>query len=814
MNYNLKRFLAVFFVIIIAAGWYLTIFGAGPVDPLKDRIKLGLDIKGGVYVVMEAKTDLTGDELKKAMEQTQTVIEERVNQLGLAEPVVTIEGDKRIRVELPGAEDAQEAIEQIGKTAQLQFALADGTIVLDGGNVKDASVTTDSQKAGYAVALEFDSEGSDLFYQATSTAYSGSVTSSIDGVPNDSIMIILDGQIISYPQVNEPISGGKCTITGNFTQDEASNLAALIRGGALPLELNEVNSSVQSAKIGYNALEMSVYAGLIGLAIILILMLVAYRGMGIAADLALLFYVVIVLNIIAAMGSVLTLPGIAGIILSVGMAVDANVVIFSRIREELEGGKTVRSAVQSGFKRAMSTVIDSQVTTLIAAVILYEIGTSSVKGFAWTFMIGIVVSILTAVVVTQLYVSLMSSGKRTSSKGFFGINKNTRASFSIHKDLHFIKYRKIYYGISILIMVVGLICGVARGLNYGIDFTGGTMIQMDMGKTVKISEVEKAIESYKLDPEIIYSGENNDQIVIRTIKSLDSDARAEVIGSINEAFGTTQDDVVEEELFGPSVGKELRNNAILATLLAAVCMFIYIRLRFSQWKFGGAALLGVLHDVLIVLAFYSIFNITINNPFIAGILTVVGYSINDTIVVFDRIRENIKFMRKGNTEELVDRSITQTLGRSLMTSATTLIVMVPLLIMAGDAIREFVLPLMVGIIAGAYSSIGICSPLYYDFSGHGKLSDYEKHVKANKKKQAKEAKKAALVQDTEKAEKADAVKADDAEPAAAEDTSVKTAASEAAGEAPAQKQTAPKKNGNPAANQKRSKRYVKGNNKK
>ena len=814
MNYNLKRFLAVFFVIIIAAGWYLTIFGAGPVDPLKDRIKLGLDIKGGVYVVMEAKTDLTGDELKKAMEQTQTVIEERVNQLGLAEPVVTIEGDKRIRVELPGAEDAQEAIEQIGKTAQLQFALADGTIVLDGGNVKDASVTTDSQKAGYAVALEFDSEGSDLFYQATSTAYSGSVTSSIDGVPNDSIMIILDGQIISYPQVNEPISGGKCTITGNFTQDEASNLAALIRGGALPLELNEVNSSVQSAKIGYNALEMSVYAGLIGLAIILILMLVAYRGMGIAADLALLFYVVIVLNIIAAMGSVLTLPGIAGIILSVGMAVDANVVIFSRIREEIEGGKTVRSAVQSGFKRAMSTVIDSQVTTLIAAVILYEIGTSSVKGFAWTFMIGIVVSIFTAVVVTQLYVSLMSSGKRTSSKGFFGINKNNRASFAIHKDLHFIKYRKIYYGISILIMVVGLICGVARGLNYGIDFTGGTMIQMDMGKTVKISEVEKAIESYKLDPEIIYSGENNDQIVIRTIKSLDSDARAEVIGSINEAFGTTQDDVVEEELFGPSVGKELRNNAILATLLAAVCMFIYIRLRFSQWKFGGAALLGVLHDVLIVLAFYSIFNITINNPFIAGILTVVGYSINDTIVVFDRIRENIKFMRKGNTEELVDRSITQTLGRSLMTSATTLIVMVPLLIMAGDAIREFVLPLMVGIIAGAYSSIGICSPLYYDFSGHGKLSDYEKHVKANKKKQAKEAKKAALVQDTEKAEKADAVKADDAEPAAAEDTSVKTAASEAAGEAPAQKQTAPKKNGNPAANQKRSKRYVKGNNKK
>ena len=407
MNYKLKRVFAVLFVIIIVAGWYLTLVGAGPIQPLKDRMKLGLDVKGGVYVVMEAKTDLKGDDLREAMEQTQAVIEERVNQMGLAEPVVTIEGEKRIRVELPGAEDAQEAIDQIGRTAQLQFALADGTIVLDGGNVKDATIATDNESAGYAVALEFDSEGSDLFHQATSQAYSGAVTSAIEGVDNKAIMIILDGQIISAPRVNEPISGGQCSITGGFSQEEASNLAALIRGGALPLELEEINSSVQSAKIGYNALEMSVYAGIIGLAIILIIMLVAYRAMGIAADLALLLYVIIVLNIMSAMGSVLTLPGIAGIILSVGMAVDANVVIFSRIREEIESGKTVRVAVQTGFKRAMKTVVDSQVTTLIAAVILYQIGTSAVKGFAFTFMIGIIVSIFTAVVVTQLYVGII-----------------------------------------------------------------------------------------------------------------------------------------------------------------------------------------------------------------------------------------------------------------------------------------------------------------------------------------------------------------------------------------------------------------------
>ena len=737
MNYKLKRVFAVLFVIIIVAGWYLTLVGAGPIQPLKDRMKLGLDVKGGVYVVMEAKTDLIGDDLREAMEQTQAVIEERVNQMGLAEPVVTIEGEKRIRVELPGAEDAQEAIDQIGRTAQLQFALADGTIVLDGGNVKDATIATDNESAGYAVALEFDSEGSDLFHQATSQAYSGAVTSAIEGVDNKAIMIILDGQIISAPRVNEPISGGQCSITGGFSQEEASNLAALIRGGALPLELEEINSSVQSAKIGYNALEMSVYAGIIGLAIILIIMLVAYRAMGIAADLALLLYVIIVLNIMSAMGSVLTLPGIAGIILSVGMAVDANVVIFSRIREEIESGKTVRVAVQTGFKRAMKTVVDSQVTTLIAAVILYQIGTSAVKGFAFTFMIGIIVSIFTAVVVTQLYVGIISESRKFSKRSFFGIRADNTAVFTIRKELHFIRHRKVFYIISVIILVAGLVFGLVRGLNYGIDFTGGTMIQMDMGKQVKVTDVEKAIKKYDLSPEIIYSGEDNEQIVIRTIESLDSDKRAEVIETINQEFGTTDDDVVAEELFGPSVGKELRNNAILAILIASICMLIYIRFRFSQWKFGGAALLGVVHDVLIVIAFYAIFNVTVNNPFIAGILTVVGYSINDTIVIFDRIRENIRYLRKGNTEEIIDKSITQTLGRSLMTSVTTLIVMVPLLIMAGEAIREFVLPLMVGVIAGAYSSITICSPLYYEFARPASVSKYEKEVKKNKKKNKK-----------------------------------------------------------------------------
>lgn len=739
MNYKLKRVLAVLVILLTAFGWYVTIFGLGDVmEPTKDKIKLGLDIKGGVYVVMEAQTDATGEELTELMNQTQAVIEERVNQMGLAEPVVTVEGQNRIRVELPGAEDAEEAIEQIGKTAQLQFALADGTVVLDGGNVKDATTGT-SEEGGYAVDLEFDSEGADKFTDATQKAYSGTVTSTVEGVNNNAIMILLDDQIISAPSVsNGPISGGKCQISGGFSQEEAKNLAALIRGGSLPVELVEVTSSVQTAKIGFNALEQSIIAGFIGLALVFLIMLIGYRIMGLAADIALLLYVVIILNVMAAMGSVLTLPGIAGIILGIGMAVDANVIIFSRIREEICEGKTVRLAVHNGFQRAMSSVVDSQITTFIAAIILYQIGTSSVRGFAWTLMIGILASLFTAVLITRLYMSIISESKGLSKKGCYGVRKDNTASFQINRELHFVKYRKIFFSVTVGLMIVGLVFGLVRGLNYGIDFTGGTMIQVDMGKQVAVKDIEKSIEEYKLKPEIIYSGENNEEVVIRTMEALDSDQRAEVLGTLKADFGFTDDDVISQELFGPSVGKELRNNAIKAVLIAALCMLIYIRLRFSEWKFGGSALLGVLNDVLLVVAFYAIFHVQVNNPFIAGILTVVGYSINDTIVVFDRIRENMKYSRKGGTEELIDRSITQTLGRSLMTSFTTLIVMVPLFILTGEAVREFTLPLMIGVIVGAASSITICSPLYYSFSLRGRESKYLRESRKKEKKNKKQ----------------------------------------------------------------------------
>ena len=812
MSYTVRKIIAVFIVLCVIFGWLVTVTGIGPITPLKDRMSLGLDIKGGVYVVMEAnKKDIAGmsdDELREAMEQTQTVIENRINANGLGEPTITIEGQDRIRVEIPEVEDPEEAIELIGKTAKLQFILADGTLVLEGDNVKKAEAARDDQSTGYAVNLQFDREGADLFGDATTKAFNGEVTSTIEGVGNGAIAIVLDDQIISAPNVNEPILGGNCSITGDFDLEEAQLLAAQINGGALPIALKEVTSSVQSATIGYNALEMSIIGGLIGLGIILLLMLVIYRGLGLCADIALLLYVVLILNIMASMGTVLTLPGIAGIIISIGMAVDANVVIFSRIREEITLGRTVRVATETGSKRAMTTVIDSQVTTLIAAVILYEIGTSAVKGFAYTFMVGIIVSIFTAVFITQLYVKLMASSDRFAKKSYFGVKDDNTATFHISKTIGFMDKRKIFYCISAGILIIGLGFGVIRGLNYGIDFTGGTMIQLDMGKQVKIAQVDNAIKQFDLDPQIIYAGSDNDQIVIRTIESLNKADRAEVIKAINDEFGIKGDDnIVTQEYFGPSVGKELRNNAILAIIIAAICMMIYIRIRFRQWKFGGAAMLGVLHDVLIVISFYAIFGITVDNPFIAGILTVVGYSINDTIVIFDRIRENIRYMKRGTLKETIDQSISQTLGRSLMTSLTTLIVMVPIVFIAGESIREFVFPLMVGVLAGTYSSICVCSPIFYEFGRSGRTSEYQKQIKEAEKKAKKKAKKEGKPYVPKK------IEAPAEAPAETDAKATEAPAEEALEKAPEVKAPS-KKDAKTEANKKRSKRYVKGAQKK
>lgn len=730
MSQRVKRILAVLVILITFFAWYVSIFGIGSIDSAKDALKYGLDINGGVYVVMEADTDLEGEELRHMMEQTRAVLDNRVNQMGVAESQVTIEGDKRIRVEIPGAEDAEEAIEAVGKTAQLQFILSDGSVVVDGSHVKDAQIGTDG--ASYKIDLEFDSEGAVLFEEGTRKAYNQEPDTKIDGMSSRQIAIVLDDEIIVCPNVDSVISGGKCEITGGYTKDEASMTAALIRGGALPVELEEVQSSVQSATVGADALNKSIVAGAIGIAIIFVLMIAFYGMLGIVADLALMLYVAMFIWAMAALNVVLTLPGIAALILSIGMAVDANVIIFARIKEEISEGKSIRVAVNSGFKNALVTVLDAQITTLIAAIVLYEIGTTTVKGFALTLIIGIVFSIFTAVIITQLFISLLAENKKFAKNKYFGVNEDGTPKQILKKTFSFIKHRKIYYIISAAIIIIGLVFGLVGGMNYGIDFTGGTMIQVDMHKQVDMNDVEKAVEGLMEDPSIIYSGENNNEIVIKSIEALDNNQRADVIEALGEKFGITEEDVLASEQFGPSVGDELKWNAVKAVIIASIGMLIYVIFRFKSWQYGLSSIIGVLHDVLMVIAFYCIFGFTVNNPFIAAILTLVGYSINDTIVIFDRIRDNRALHKKESLEVNIDSSINSTLNRTIMTSLTTFIVMVPLCIMVSSSIREFIIPLMIGVFIGCYSSIFICSPVLYDLTKEE--SKYEKQIKASKKK--------------------------------------------------------------------------------
>lgn len=731
MSLKTKRILVLLVLIVTVFGWYVTVFGIGGTSSAKDTMKYGLDINGGVYVVYEAKTEATGSDLADVMEKTREVMDKRANQMGVSESTVTIEGSNRIRIEIPGVKDAKEAIEDLGKTAKLQFLLADGSVVVDGQNVKDAQVSPDG--ASYVILLSFDAEGAKLFEEGTRKAFNRQVTPTLPNVNDNEIAIALDNEIVVSPRVDEVITGGNCRMSGNYTLEEANRTAALIRAGALPVDLVEIQSSVQSASIGLDALDKSIVAGAIGLAIVFILMIVFYGVLGFFADLALLLYVVMFIWSMIAFDVVMTLPGIAALILSIGMAVDANVIIFGRIKEEIVSGKTIRVAVDAGFKNARATVLDAQITTLIAAIILYLVGTTSVKGFALTLMIGIVISVFTAVVITQIFVSLLAGSTKFNKNKYFGVNEDGTPKQMLNKQFKFIKNRKVYYIISATIIIVGIGFMIFRGMNYGIDFTGGTKIQVELGKNVPIQEIEKTIDKYDLNPSIIYAGDNNTQVVIKTIKALNNDERAEVVKTLGDAYGVTDKDVLASEQFGPSVGDELKQNALTAVTLASICMLLYIIFKFKSWKYGISAIVGVVHDVLMALSFYAIFGFTINNPFIAAILTLVGYSINDTIVIFDRVRENKRLFPKDGNEVNIDRSINQTLNRTIMTSVTTLVVMIPLCIMVSASIREFIIPLIVGVVVGCLSSIFICSPLYYDLCKNEEASKYMKSVSKQKK---------------------------------------------------------------------------------
>ena len=764
MKSQVRKVLSVVIIAVVILGWCASIFGMGPVKKIKDTLNYGLDINGGVFVVMQADTKgMSPSKTKTVMEQTREVINKRVNAMGISEATVSIEGTNRLRIEMPGVKDADTAIKRIGKTAKLKFTLADGTEVLSGSDVKNAAAAVDSQNGGYKITMKFTGAGQSKFAQATERAASGNVNATVEErgqkVDPTAIVIKLDDDILTAPTVREKIDNDSCEITrnGGFSEEEASQTAALIRGGALPVSLTEAQSSVESASIGANALDKSIVAGAIGLGLVFLLMLFMYNVLGLIADVALALYVLIVLWVMAGMGAVLTLPGIAGIVLGIGMAVDANVIIFSRIKEEIGQGRSIQVAVSTGFKHALTTVLDSQITTLIATIVLYQLGSTTVKGFAVTLMISILASIFTAVVISQIMVGTLAES-RFARYRFFGCNNDGTPRNFVKKQFRFIQHRKIFYCASAAVILCGLVFLGVRGFNYGIDFTGGTSIEMNMGQKVSIPKVEKTISEFKLDPSIVYSGEGQKNVIIKTTKGLTTPQRKAVTDKLRSAYGLGEKSIISSQEFGATVGKEIRNNAIKSILIAAFFMLLYIIFRFKTWKYGVAAIAGIGHDVLVMIAFYAIFGVTVNNPFIAAILTIVGYSINDTIVIFDRVRENRHIMRNTPVGEVLDTSINQTLNRSIMTSLTTVVSIIPLLVMVSGTLAQFVLPLMVGVLCGTYSSIFLCSPLYYEFNRSAERSRYQQQQKAKERIEAKKAQKKAQKQLEEKAEEQNASK--------------------------------------------------------
>lgn len=731
----------ILFVVALVGLGYVALVGIGPTKTgSAGNIKQGLDLAGGVSITYQVVGE--EDPSDEDMQDTVYKLQKRVEGYS-TEAQVYQEGTNRINIEIPGVSDANEILQELGQPGSLYFIaqtdddgnqnysitgidengkyvytlnktidelLADGSIKLDGTMVAsaDAAQTTDNsalKQTQYVVELTFTEEGTQAFAEATQRAYERGET----------IAIYYDGELVSVPTVQTVITGGQAQISGMADVEEARTLASTIRIGGLKLELEEMRSNVVGAQLGSDAIKTSLIAAVIGFIIVCIFMTVVYRLPGFTSALALSIYVVLTLLILNLFNLTLTLPGIAGIILSIGMAVDANVIIFARIREEIATGKTVNSAIKIGFNKATSAIVDGNVTTFIAALVLVLKGSGTVKGFAQTLMIGIILSMFTSMVVTRLLLNAFYALGAKDEK-FYGVSREK-------KPINFLSKKAVFFAISLVVIIGGFVMlGVNKAstgdiLNYSMEFKGGTSTTVTFNEDMSIEELDA--EVVPLLEEITGDGyvqtqkvSGTNEVIIKT-RTLSVEEREEMSQVLGENFGVEEDNI-QSETISATVSNEMKSDAVVAVILATICMLIYIWIRFKDIRFATSAVLALVHDVLVVLAFYAVSKTSIGNTFIACMLTIVGYSINATIVIFDRIRENLKEMPK-NTElaEIVNTSITQTLTRSINTSFTTFVMVAALYVLGVTSIREFALPLMVGIVCGAYSSVCITGALWY-----------------------------------------------------------------------------------------------------
>lgn len=758
MNSKGKGVLQVLLVLVLIAAFAFVAYrgiGAGHRGSAKN-IRLGLDLKGGVSVTYQAyKTDdkgqRTGEQpTDKDMDDTIYKMQKRVETLESTEAAVYQEGSDRVTIDIPGVSNSKQILEELGKAGVLYFILNSDLKTEDGGVPKEGDkVVYDKSKVlmtgdmiGEATSGNRQKEGTGQNEHGISVKFAGKGIKKFASITGEHVgeqlAIVYDEKLVSAPTLRDEITDGECWISGSFTAESAEQLASTLRIGALPLELENIHDNVVGATLGSQALKTSLFAGVIGLLLVIIFMIVMYRVPGVAASIALVFYVGAMLLALNGLNVTLTLPGIAGIILSIGMAVDANCIIFTRIREELATGKTVSSAIQNGFSKAMSAIIDGNVTTLIAALVLYLKGSGTVKGFAMTLGIGIILSMFTALFITKLLMKAFCALGMEGTK-LYGVQKE-------RKTVDFIGNWKKYVIISgavFVICIAGLVIRAASGgplFNYSLDFAGGntTSVALPDGRNATEDDKQKAEDAAKAvigqGKSVEISVADGNKLVVRT-EELSEEKSQEMKAGLATAFNVDQETQIESEFISGSVSNEMKVDAFVATLIATLCMLLYIWIRFRKLATGVSAVLALLHDVIAVLTVYVVASafIPVGSTFIACMLTIVGYSINDTIVVFDRIRENrAKASSRTSLAEIINKSITETLSRSVNTSVTTFIMVFVLAVFGVDSVRQFAIPLIVGIISGCYSSICVASPLWYLLSGKGEKQ--KKAVTYSKKK--------------------------------------------------------------------------------
>ena len=713
-------------------------------------IKLGLDLQGGFEVLYEVQP-VKGEKVTEEMlTSTAQALEKRVNVLGVSEPVIQIEGENRIRVQLAGVTDQNEARRILSTQAKLSFHDATDKEMMTGADLKEggAKQTFQENKPVVEITLKDANKFKEITEQISAMPVPTNVLAIwLDFEKGKDSYSKLESQdnMISAPQVSEVFSTNTVFITGQFTVEEAKELASLLNAGALPVDLKEVYSTSVGAQFGQDALEKTIFAGIIGIGLIFLFMFAYYRFPGFIAVVTLCIYLFLTLLVFDWMNVVLTLPGIAALVLGVGMAVDANIISAERIKDELKLGRSVRAAYKEGNKNSLGTIMDANLTTLLAGSVLFFYGTSSVKGFATTLIISILMSFITAIYGTRFFMSLwVNSGLLDNRPGWFGVRKKDIHELSDKLDLmdlptrfdrfDFVKKRKVFYGLSLAITVVGIIFLFVFHLNLGIDFTSGTRIEITSGKALTTQQIQTEMDKFDFEvKDVTLSGNNNEIGVIRVVGALDKEEIAEVKDHFSKDFGVEPN----VSTVSPTIGKELAENAIKAVLISSIGIILYVSIRF-EWRMALPAVLALMHDAFFIITIFSLLRLEVDITFIAAILTIVGYSINDTIVTFDRIRENMRKKKRIKTpeelEDIVNVSIRQTLTRSINTVMGVLVTVIALMIFGSEAIRNFNIALFVGMLCGVYSSLYIAAQIWLDL----KIKELKKKGTLNTEKVKKE----------------------------------------------------------------------------